>query len=530
MQIKGTTLNKKLSKKNSIKHPVQKDDLEVYYRNGSGVLYIVVTINPNTYAAQAFYKILAPLDLKHLLIKFDHEKKQSSNLSFKKLRKGALESICKQFVKVVEKQPSKYIDASSDKEFSEYKVDYIQPNEDTFNLFEDRAYIYGIENGLEIPVTTGKLYEIRGIINEKVILEDEILEINYEVRDREDAVNITIENSLVLEICKKTSKAKIHLSKVKSLISYQKSLKIIKYLRDYDEIPLRKFDLKAKLGKKGDFKDVEQDISIYEELIKIFNKIGINEDYIFSENEDISKLFDSLFSIFKDKEYNLLTDDESEFYENVIHTINLSDYVKVMLLFDREKNEFIDFFSDEALNTITGLIPKEDIENKKTENANSDYWKVSIYSTLQIKAMQKSANYKFETIKRSFNDEYHDIKAPYTINVALEYIKYFDGVNDHEYLDFANNLVQRYLNEYPEDIIAKINWYQIKVRKGDGLSEKDEEDILDILEKSEREKEKGISFACELLLGNKSKAKRLFKSLGSKDQNEIKKFPIYNLL
>src|SRR4051812_18621130 len=52
VQIKGTTTYKKQHKKNKIKHSVDKKDLDVYYKDGKGVLYFVVTINPDSYAKQ----------------------------------------------------------------------------------------------------------------------------------------------------------------------------------------------------------------------------------------------------------------------------------------------------------------------------------------------------------------------------------------------------------------------------------------------------------------------------------------------
>ena len=105
VQVKGTTTYKKVSKKEKIKHSVKKDDLEVYYNFGVGVLYFVVTINPATHEKQAYYKILAPLDLKRLLLELNNKGKESITLSFKKLEKGYLETVCKTVIEVVKKQP-----------------------------------------------------------------------------------------------------------------------------------------------------------------------------------------------------------------------------------------------------------------------------------------------------------------------------------------------------------------------------------------------------------------------------------------
>ncbi|WP_061578538.1 DUF4365 domain-containing protein [Bacillus licheniformis] len=71
VQVKGTTTFKKIHKRDKIKHPVKKEDIEVYYKFGVGVFYFVVTINPTTLKRQAYYRMLAPFDLKMLLVELD---------------------------------------------------------------------------------------------------------------------------------------------------------------------------------------------------------------------------------------------------------------------------------------------------------------------------------------------------------------------------------------------------------------------------------------------------------------------------
>jgi hypothetical protein len=61
------------------------------------------------------------------------------------------------------------------------------------------------------------------------------------------------------------------------------------------------------------------------------------------------------------------------------------------------------------------------------------------------------------------------------------------------------------------------------------LSEREQDEILEILERAEKENNKNLCFACEFLLQNKLKAKRLFNSIDSENQNINSDFPIFRL-
>jgi hypothetical protein len=140
----------------------------------------------------------------------------------------------------------------------------------------------------------------------------------------------------------------------------------------------------------------------------------------------------------------------------------------------------------------------------------------------------KLLNFKFEILKLSFQDTYHDILGA-GIDISLDYIKYFDESSNNQYLDIAHDLIQRYIMEYPEDKIAKINLYQIKLRIYNQLLPEEIENVMDILENAENNNEISLRFACEVLLQNKPKAGRLFNSLEKTVQNNMKKYPIYHL-
>lgn len=193
-------------------------------------------------------------------------------------------------------------------------------------------------------------------------------------------------------------------------------------------------------------------------------------------------------------------------------------------------NIFINFFCKEALEKLGGFIPKEGkYSNIGENNCQQNYWRISLYANQNIDEMQRCANFNYEILKLSFNDLYHDIRVDNTINIALEYINYFDKSSDYKYLEIADDLIQRYLIEFPKNDIAKINFYQIKLRQISKLSDEEIEEVLNILEKAEKSKEDNICFACEILLQNKLKARRLFNLLDKKEQDTLKNYPIFHL-
>ncbi|WP_282023332.1 DUF4365 domain-containing protein [Priestia flexa] len=532
VQIKGTTTHKKQHKKSKIKHSVNKKDLEVYYKDGNGVLYFVVTINPNTHDRQAYYRSLAPLDLKGLLDKLEANGNDSITIPFKKLDNGHLERVCKTFIQVVEKQPKQYIEASNKMEFTDYTFNYADIQEDLFDPFEEPVYIYGVLENIEIPIETATLFEIRKKDNEVITIDHEEINVEYELKETKEVVSLIIENSLTCEFNKKKKTGKINLSSIRTLGSYLKCLKLIKYQLEHNKLPFKPFEVGAKINNKKDFKNVYDDIKMYEELIEICNKIGLRDNYVFNEGENLSSLFNGIIDIFKHKKYQLLNIGDNRKLENtMLYNLKLSDFITIKVMF--VDNEFIDFFGEEILSKIGGLVPKKPINKTTAEwdpnNWEEIYFKASIYSNESIKELQKATNFSFENLKLSYTDQYHDIGIDMTINIALDFVNYFDESLDSRFMELALDLIQRYLRKFPDNDLGKINLYIIRFKQFNKLSEEEQEDILEILERAENENHKNICFACEVLLQNKLKARKLFSSLDIISQTTIKDFPIYRL-
>jgi hypothetical protein len=536
VQVKGTTIQKTILLKDKISHPVKKKDIEVYYKHSQGVLYFVVTINPITYVRQAYYRIMAPLELKGLLSQLDASGKGSIALTFKKLERGYLETLCKTFIEVVEKQPKHFIEASKEMEFTHYKVDFVDVKKDSFDLFEETAYIYGFTSDkIEMPLEATKVDKLRMGKTEVVRLNGEEIDITYQITETEKKYKVVIENTLTIDLDKKKKSGNLHLGKVRTLGSYVKCLRLINYYMEHNKLPFQSLQLGGGLDKKEDFHWIEEEIKSYKELIDICGQVGISENYVFNDEEDLPSLFNSIIDIFKNKQYGLLNIPQGKLEDTKLINIELSKYVKLKLVYLDEK--FINFYSEEALITIGGFIPKTDIANNNGQDTDilvmpdnwEDYFhKVSNYVSQSIEEMVKDTNFDFEIVKLSFADEYHVIQADMTINVSLKYISYYDKSRDERYLELALDLNQRYSAKFPKDDIAKVNIYLIKLKQHHELSVEEQTNILDIQERAENDKNQTLRFACEVLLQSKIKAQRIFSSLDDKEKETMMEFPIYH--
>ncbi|MFJ7163561.1 DUF4365 domain-containing protein [Bacillus safensis] len=535
IQIKGTTTFNKVHKKPKIKHQVQKSDIENYYKFGGGVLYFVVTINKKTNKKQAYYKILAPLDLKAHLLKLNNNNNKSISIEFKKLEKGSLDSLCKSFIKLVEKQPTHFIEFNEHRDFTDYKVDIIDIKSDSSDLFDSTAYVYGFTtDNLEIPISAAQLNRIKRGYRESITLNNEKVIITYEITETESSYEILIEDTLSIKLQKGKKGGSFKLGRLLTLGSYMKSLQIINYFVLHGKLPFHSFNLEMSLDTPKEFKNIGEDIKYHQELITVCNQIGLNENYVFNNKENLTSLFNGIIDIFKNKKYHLLNiKDQNELLDMRVYAIDLSRYVRVRLLFT--ENKFHNFYSNKILSKAGGLIPKGKLPEKEDkvpliihENWENYYQKVSFFSILGVEEIEKDANFNFEVVKSSFSDIYHDFKTDLTIFVSLVYINYYNKFPNEEYLDFALYLNNRYLSYYPKNDIPKVNTYLIKIIRGNALSPDEKTDILNIEERAKNAKDTTLMFACEVLLGSKERARRILNKIGEEGKKELETFPIYH--
>ncbi|MBU8589925.1 DUF4365 domain-containing protein [Priestia megaterium] len=480
-----------------------------------------------------YYRILAPLEVKSLLSHLNSDEKKSIALDFKKLKNENLEPLRHTFIEGVDKQQTRSTETSENKESTHYKVDLVNMQKEAFNLFEEMIHVYGIpDDGIRLPVKRAKSDEL----NEVVYMNSESTLVTYQIIETEKGFKVVIEDSLTLNFDRRKKSGLFHLQKVKSLGSYMKCLQLINYYIQRNKFPFQSLQLSGgTLNLKGHREEIEEEIESYKGLINICTQIGISEDYIFDDKEDLPSLFNTIIDIFKNKQYSLLNIRQEKLKKTKIINIGLSNYVKLALVYS--DGCFLNLYSEEALkimdrpSSITDVASNHSQDNIEPvilpDNQGSYDHKVSIFASRKIEEMVKDTNFDFDIVKLSFADEHHDIQADLTITSSLEYIDFYDKSHDESYLEFALDLNQRYLAKYPQDDIAKVNIYLIKLKQGHELSEDEQNDLYNIQARAEMNNEQTICFACEVLLKNKVKAKRIFATLTGEEKEEIIEFPIY---
>ncbi|MED4235898.1 DUF4365 domain-containing protein [Priestia megaterium] len=480
-----------------------------------------------------YYRILAPLEVKSLLSHLNSDEKNSIALDFKKLENENLEPLLHTFIEGVDKQQTRSTETSENKESTHYKVDLVNMQKEAFNLFEEMIHVYGIpDDGIRLPVKRAKSDEL----NEVVYMNSESTLVTYQIIETEKGFKVVIEDSLTLNFDRRKKYGLFHLQKVKSLGSYMKCLQLINYYIQRNKFPFQSLQLSGgTLNLKGHREEIEEEIESYKELIDICTQIGISEDYIFDDKEDLPSLFNAIINIFKNKQYSLLNIRQEKLKKTKIINIGLSNYVKLALVYS--DGCFLNLYSEEALkimdrpSSITDVASNHSQDNIEPvilpDNQGSYDHKVSMFASRKIEEMVKDTNFDFDIVKLSFADEHHDIQDDLTITSSLEYIDFYDKSHDESYLEFALDLNQRYLAKYPQDDIAKVNIYLIKLKQGHELSEDEQNDLYNIQARAEMNNEQTICFACEVLLKNKTKAKRIFATLPGEEKEEIMEFPIY---
>ncbi len=309
---------------------------------------------------------------------------------------------------------------------------------------------------------------------------------------------------------------------------------MLDYLNENNKLPLKFIDLEGKLNETEKFHGIKEEIESYKELKNICSQIGLSEHYIFNKEEDLYSIFNAIIDIFRDKKYDSLNINgaQLESEEPKVINVELSKYLKIKLLYVNKK--FISFYSEEALTSIGGLVPKINItdENKERaklpENWGDYYYKVSNFVPYKIEEIITDDNYDFEIIKLSYNDRFHNIQAELTINESLKYINFYDKCNDKKYLELALDLNKRYLENFPNSDVAKVNIYLIKLKQKHELSEEEQCNIIEIQERAESEGDKTLRFACEVLLKGKVKARNLLNALDDEERETLLEFPIYH--
>ena len=521
VQIKGTTKNKKVEGNKTL-HSIEKADLEIYKKTGKGVLYLLVVIDKETTKMKAFYKALTPLEIERLLNIIIDKEQSSLSVDFKKVEDGQLEQICRTQIKKVRKQPSSFIDVGKSKDFSTYRLEYdILPSEiKTFNPLETPVHIYGIEDGNEFPIEAIVPDALNISRNETFDLLGEKVAIRFNIIDSREELHILIEDTLDFVFSKKNKKGKLNIIRMKSLDSYIKSLKTLKYISLKNKFPFKVYHISSFFDDKGQFMNIDEEIKKHEKLMDVCNRIGISGKYEFDERENLDYLFNSIYNIFEEKNYARFKAKQG-FEDHTILRIELSDYITLILFKDTD-DLYYSIFNRGIFKKIGAFIPK----TKETFNPNTeDHYKVSLFSAYQLKDLITLTNFDFEVYNESFRSDSHDKSLASNNEISLGLITVFDIIEDVKYLDLARYLLDELISVTEDNEVYKLNILQIKKRLSESITEEEEGFLYSITDGDNQP----MRFVAYVILGLKIPAQKIFSRLNDEQKQGIVSFPIYTL-
>ncbi|MRX73646.1 hypothetical protein GJU40_16000 [Bacillus lacus] len=525
VQVKGKKVG--ILSEADTKFPIQKTDLENYYKNG-GILFFVIEMvdSQNT---QIFYLTLLPIDIKEILTEM--KGKKSITKAFKKLPSTgkALEFITRNFIHHSRKQSISLIDDIKVNEFDTYtgKLFVLDKNNLTDDLFEYGTYMYGRieELNLEVPlykIDITQMAEETDLwvgLNGNIIYEEVIRVIEKE------KITLRFGKSFVIDfpkIIKSSDQIKIHFNEKGCIQDRIKDcnfmLDLIKgekvNIKDI-EVPLNNFDKKEKF-----LKEIPDYIIYLEQIEETFSKLGVpfNRDLKNLTKDDFKKI-EILKDIILNKNYERLKlNSENPFINFFI------DDLKIVLVSLKNVEGWIVFnlFDLEAINSNFKITAVS--EDKKHQVRHSPY------IVFKMEELFSMSNLKLKVIEESFKQiDYNDPYAfDLTNNFLLNALIYYDqGKERNEILNLILNVYEYLYHLQPDNILCFLNRMQVIKRKREYTWEEKEEIF--------KRKNQGIhndEILCgfSILLDSKIEFEIYFKKLREEQKEAFKAYPIYNLL
>ncbi|MDA1813149.1 hypothetical protein PDK10_26250 [Bacillus cereus] len=348
------------------------------------------------------------------------------------------------------------------------------------------------------------------------------MNIKYSIKESRDEIILLVEDTLKFTFSKERKTGNLNMGRLITIESYLKSLKLLKVILERNEFPFKMYKIIASINEKERFHNLNEEINQYNELLNVCERIGINADYRFHEDEDLENLFNWIYNVFYEKNYKDIKGNLDIAQEGILR-LELSDYITLLLFKDSKDNLFYNMFDKDIFIKFAAFIPKKAGEFNPNKD---DYYKASIYSSFKIKDLLTMTNFNYEVYEKSFEVDIHDKLLDFNNQIALDLMNIYDETKEYKYLDLAERLLSGLMESAKEDKVIKLNILQIKRRTSKTLEKHDEDFLYDILE---RDNDQIIKFVVNVILGAKITAQRLLERIDDINKREVMGWPIYNL-
>lgn len=536
VQLKGKEVGNKEMGKDRISYPVDTTDLRGYLIDG-GVIFIVVLVSK--VARKIFYKELTPVFLKQLIDSLkEKQKTRIIDLVSFPADDDYKASIFINFLKNCEKQSVVKIDSKL-KTLTELEDAGVLENitisvtgyglskdvEDAF-LSQD-TYLYAKIKGTDI------LQPLEGIAVEKFICRYVPIKISIGNRVFFDGCNVNrskkgfrikIGEGLVFDQSIKEEKSTIQFTPSKWIRKQARDLEFFLELIESRVVKIGSMEID--LDKVGfncasyDVESAKEQLVKLQDAVKMFDSLRYDGDINISQlnTEEFRNLSRLVDAIIYHKSVNHLKDNLPPI---VSLNINGKGFMVIFEKIEEKQGTYniYDFFDKEF-----PLVMKVGDEEFKP---------ISQYAILADGDLSEIANIDFDKV---VDGCFVDCKEQYQMEranfVMLNFIKAYDKSRDSRFLDAAEKMQMKIDNcgpdmDYIGDIIRLINRNQIIRRKGNSISEEEQDKLYAIISNSDMDP--SIQLGTAIVLNEKGLAKRAIKKL-SKDQiDEMKNYPIWFL-
>lgn len=510
VQVKGEEV-KEFSGKDK-KYNVKIADLKNYQKEGIGVLFFVVEII-NSETTKIYYRELLPLDL-NIELRNIRKNQVHRKIKFKELSQeehSSLYYICRNFLNNSNQQKGKIILSKEEiKNVKDITFDIVTKKDNLEEyILNNPIYFYGrIEGEKElIPLEKvdcfGLAVEFKGTITAG---SSKIFYNKYKILRTKDNYVIYIGKSIQID-----KKEKQLIINIKGNI-YERlyDLEFITELSKTQTLQIN--DGKFTFGKLKKKENLFKNIQMYQDLKQVFDKLGMffNIPLERLNKEDFDNL-NKLINLAKNQNFVNTYIKETGIYEIRIGKM------KIAFFGYRQGTSCVifDLFSD----IYNYFCLKEVGEDGKI-------YTFCLYCNLTEKQLLEYTNIKFDMILKAFKSiKMYDRYATLTNNFLLNSIKIYDKTKNINFLNLAEKL-NNLLLEYEDSAVNKINKFQIIARKRK-FNIKEIEEIINLKKDIDNNL---ILYAISILLHSKEEIKYYEDKLSKTEFDNIKKYPIYNLI
>lgn len=546
VQVKGhIDTQKRYIGKERIKCSVSIADLEAYFRD-KGCLYFVVYMSEDNSESEIFYRCLYPSFIKSVLKRAKKKaNKKTFSIAFNRLDKNPAElcRVCRQFSNEIRREGSglgqivsHMITGDNVRRIKEMTIHSVGGS--PYSLLKDishgNAVLYGKYDGdIWFPVDADRLV---AFFKEKIALPISINGHTYYdsykqkitvVSPDSDNLNGGLKLSLKL-----SENLRFYIKPNEKLITFnfefRSSLLQLKHDAEF-VLDL----LKYKVIEVGNNSICTDDIKAPDSFTKELIDVILLEDTLL----DIGLKIEKPLKDFSDKEitqvnYLLrrkkedLRNDSSIAIDGFIWTFGEKAWPVVV---DYRSN-MIQLYS---LFT-TRIVVSEGDQNKSNAYKNV----VPNFSFLQPDVLAHLYYYDFRIMYDQIDQSsYNEITSSYLNICALHLISAYDLSQENQFLEMADVILTRIIKKLPDFYQAKVNEFQIEVRRTGCLSEDSNRQLdkilkIEQLKKTENNKISDfpiLAFCVAVLKSQKEKADNLYSTLTVEQRKIVDNWPIQTL-